>query len=636
MRFRRLGTLVILVALLLPVPAALGQEEAPLSLDVNSIDSSRHPQVDITVTAPQQLVGQDLTDAFTVVEDGQERPADVELVPTDDLEIVLLVDTSGSMGTDPMAAARAAATDFVRAMPRGVQLAVVAFDTTATVVNPFSTDRTAASEAISALESGGETALYDAVRAGLGLFGDAEDTRQAMVLLSDGGDTASRATLESARDALLAAEADLFVVELQTAESDPDALVTLARATDGRVVSTTSPQALGTLYEDIASQLVNVYALSYESQAAGPTTLRVDLRTEDLRAFSAQQVRLPIPRASRPDTEVSVLGVPEIATRVITPGVLAQSWIAYAGAAIVFTALAVALLATLAPRPQRVRLDTIVGSRSDTSGPPLQALTRRLVGVAERRLDRRGQTSKVALQLERAGVDLRPGEFIVLAFGGALVTTFLGFVVLGGIGALIGGVLGIFLARSLLRYLAERRRAQFAEQLPDTLQLMSGSLRTGYGVMQALDAVVREADEPTASEFRRLLMENRLGRDLSDSLVAMAQRIGLDDFDWVVQAITIHREVGGDLADVLDRVSDTIRERDQIRRQIKALSADGRLSAIILVALPIFMAVAISVLQPGYLTELTTNPIGWVMIGMGTVLMVIGTFWVRRLVRLVF
>jgi tight adherence protein B len=633
---RALALLAAALVLLLPVPAALAQQAQ--SLDVDVVDASAFPDVTMTVNAPQQLVGRQLPDgAFTVTEAGVERTATVRQLPSDDLEVLLLVDTSGSMGTDPMAAARRAAIDFARAMPDGVRLAVVAFANEPRVVSDFTEDRDATEEALAGLESGGYTALYDAVLAGLGLFGDGENIRQAMVLLSDGGDTISDAGLEQARTALLDSDSAMFVVELQTAESDPDALVTLARATGGRVVSTDDPAALGSLYEEIASKLVNRYAVSYESASAGRTEVRIDLRTEDVWAFSSQQIVFPLARAPRPDTEVQTTGVPALAAQIIDVGVLGEPWVAYVGAGVVFAALALALLALLAPRPRHVTLDMPSGAAgSSAAGPPLAAFTRRLVAVTERRLERRGQSGKVARQLERAGIDLRPGEFVVLAVGGSVAAAMLGSVVVGPPGAVLGAAFGVVVGRSLLRYLADRRRGRFAEQLPDTLQLMSGSLRTGYGIMQALDAVVREADEPTASEFSRLMTENRLGRDLTESLSAMAQRIELEDFDWVVQAIGIHRDVGGDLAEVLDRVGETIRERDQIRRQVKALSAEGRLSAVILVGLPIFMAVMISVVQPGYLGELTTVPLGWAMIVTGGVLMVIGTIWVRRLVRLVF
>jgi tight adherence protein B len=181
-----------------------------------------------------------------------------------------------------------------------------------------------------------------------------------------------------------------------------------------------------------------------------------------------------------------------------------------------------------------------------------------------------------------------------------------------------------------------RRRARFTDQLGDSLQLLAGGLRTGYGLIQAIDSVAREADAPTCEEFRRVVIEHRLGRDLSESLRGVSQRMGNDDFEWVVQAIAIHRDVGGDLAEVLDNVGDTIRDRNRIRRQVRALSAEGRLSAGVLFVLPFAVGAVVAVSNPGYLGELTGRTGGRVMLGAASVLMGLGGLWLRRLVQVRF
>ena len=165
---------------------------------------------------------------------------------------------------------------------------------------------------------------------------------------------------------------------------------------------------------------------------------------------------------------------------------------------------------------------------------------------------------------------------------------------------------------------------------------MASSLRAGFGLLQAVDAVARESEAPTSEEFRRLVTESHLGRDLSESLAAMAERVHNEDFSWVVQAIEIHRTVGGDLAEVLDNVSTTIRDRNRIRRQIDALSGEGRLSAMVLFLLPLGMIVVLQVVNPGYLGELTGSSLGQVLIAIGAGLMIVGGLWLRRLTRLVF
>jgi tight adherence protein B len=145
----------------------------------------------------------------------------------------------------------------------------------------------------------------------------------------------------------------------------------------------------------------------------------------------------------------------------------------------------------------------------------------------------------------------------------------------------------------------------------------------------------REASEPARGEFRRVLLEVRVGRDPGDSLRALADRMGSDDFDWVVGAIDINREVGGDLAMILDNVAETIRERQRLQRQVKSLSAEGRLSGYVLTALPPVLALVMAAINPDYLAELGSG-FGPVLVVAGAVLLVIGWIWIRRLTRLTF
>jgi tight adherence protein B len=195
-------------------------------------------------------------------------------------------------------------------------------------------------------------------------------------------------------------------------------------------------------------------------------------------------------------------------------------------------------------------------------------------------------------------------------------------------------VVGAILPRLVLANRVAKREALFLAQLPDVLQLLSGSLQAGYGFMQAIDAVAKEASPPASTEFSRVLAESRLGMPVEDALNSMADRVGGEDFRWVVLAINIQRQVGGNLAALLSTVAATLREREMVRRQIKVLSAEGRLSAIILVALPFFLAGYISIVNPGYLKVMFEETIGKIMIAGGIVLMGIGILWMRKIIKI--
>ena len=191
-------------------------------------------------------------------------------------------------------------------------------------------------------------------------------------------------------------------------------------------------------------------------------------------------------------------------------------------------------------------------------------------------------------------------------------------------------------ARAVIARRVAKRRYAFAEQLDDTLQLMASGLRAGHSLPAALDAVASEAESPTAEEFARLLNKNRIGYDLAQAIEECAARMDCDDLAWTAQAVAIHREVGGNLGEVLDHVGETIRERNQIRRQVRTLSAEGRISANVLMALPLGIAAVLAVVSPDYVKVFVTTPIGMVLIGVSLVLFTIGVLWLRRITKITF
>jgi len=198
----------------------------------------------------------------------------------------------------------------------------------------------------------------------------------------------------------------------------------------------------------------------------------------------------------------------------------------------------------------------------------------------------------------------------------------------------VGGVLAWLAFRMFIKIKTSRRAAAFADQLPDMLQLVSGSLRSGFSLNQSVTAVVREGTEPMASEISRTLTETRLGSELEDALDRLADRMQSPDLHWVVMAVRISREVGGNLAEVLLNTVATMRERAQIRGQIRVLSAEGRISARILIALPFLLGGYFLLFNPNYMHPLFTTAIGLVLLVSGAVLLVIGSFWITRLVKI--
>jgi tight adherence protein B len=305
------------------------------------------------------------------------------------------------------------------------------------------------------------------------------------------------------------------------------------------------------------------------------------------------------------------------------------------GLAAVAAALLVLALVVLPAGPGRVplnRLDpSVLPSASAFAGASAAA------GAAvEKALVKRGRAAAGVAALERAGMSMSLPNY-VLVVG---LTTVLGSVIGVMVGGLLLGLVVMALvplgAKLLVKLRVSRRQAAFADQLDDSLQLMAGSLRAGHSLLRAVDSVASEADAPTSEEFARIVNETRVGRDLNDALDEVAERMGSEDFVWVAQAIAIHREVGGNLAEVLDAVGHTIRERNAIRRQVKALSAEGKLSAIVLMALPFGVTGFISMSNPAYLAKFTQSLTGYAMLAVAGVMLLVGGLWLKSTVKIKF
>jgi tight adherence protein B len=263
-------------------------------------------------------------------------------------------------------------------------------------------------------------------------------------------------------------------------------------------------------------------------------------------------------------------------------------------------------------------------------------VTRSAVGWITRLLQSTNSEKGLAERLDLAGSERKPAEWVLLGVcGSALLAAALTFAT-GNllIGILGGALIGWLGMHAVLSIRIGRRRAAFSEQLPDVLQLIAGSLQSGFSLPQSVDAVVREGTQPSTGEFSRAMAEARLGADLEDALNRVADRMGSTDLRWTVMAIRIQREVGGNLAEVLRTTVATMRERSYLRRQVSALSAEGRLSAYVLIAMPIVVGGWFFYSDPDYMRPLYTTLAGLVMLVGSAALVVIGAFWMRKLIKI--
>ena len=305
------------------------------------------------------------------------------------------------------------------------------------------------------------------------------------------------------------------------------------------------------------------------------------------------------------------------------------------GSAILLAAVCLVGVAVLLPSAPSVPLDR---RRPFEAEPPssLSRLALSSVRSFERLLAGRNVKLFTRAELENAGLRLSQAEFFLLVGIGACVGMLVGVVAVGPLVGLLLALLAPFAGKLVLGFLAGKRRAAFDGQLGDTLQLLSGGLRAGHSILRAIDAAATESQKPTSEEMRRVITETSLGRDLLAALNDTAERMKNEDFVWISQAIQINREVGGNLAEVLDQVGETIRERAEIKGHIKALAAEGKFSAYILIAMPFGIVAMLLAMSPNYMNAMFTHPLGWAMIGASCVLMTIGALWMRKIIDLKF
>jgi len=241
---------------------------------------------------------------------------------------------------------------------------------------------------------------------------------------------------------------------------------------------------------------------------------------------------------------------------------------------------------------------------------------------------------RLANLLRSSGVQLTPQEFLLLCAGLLLAPMLFG-VLVGRLDlGMLCGVLGLISPFGYMKWKIRSRRLAFERQLNDMLAIMSNSLKSGYSFLQATQMIATDMAEPISGEFERMLREIRMGIPTEEALQNLSARVASRDFDLIVTAIIIQRQIGGNLAEILDSIADTIRERVRIQGEIKALTAQGRFSAMIFIILPLGVGALLYTINPGYVGQLFQHPLGWVMIFFAIVGQVIGGLVIRKIITI--
>jgi tight adherence protein B len=585
----------------------------------------------------------------TVVISGVEVPSEATPVVQDTApkEAILVLDVSGSMRGPRLAAAKEAAINYVNGLPDDVDIGLVSFNDTVTVDVRPTTDKQAVIGAIGELEAGRRTALWDAMIAGLDLANP--DLGARLLVLSDGGDTVSAATIDDVTSRAAVEGVPIDIVALTPTVSHAQALRTVTSASGGQFLLATDVTGLNQAFDEATGSFGGKVAVSAQVppdvEASGKFAI-VTVTLDDVEFTGTSQ----LPRSEAlvaegggtvvpPTTDGSGATPDEvIVERAADPSgpILAALLVGL----IVITG-AVALYSYRRQKTSKLRVEQVLWySDAMTSGVPTSARPDARQGGALDGLDEwmsdKSFYPAIDTKLDNAGLSMNVATWLMIRLAAVIGAALLLGLLLGNVlvGLIVGGLLGFFVSGLWLNSRQAARRKAFEEELPDFLMLIASSLRSGLSFQQGLDSSASDGKGEVSRQMRRALREVQMGSVLEPALVRVAERMRSDDLRWTVLALGIQREVGGNLSNILETAAGTIKGRADLRREVQTLSAEGRLSGYVLAALPVGLFLYMFFANRTYVAFFWENTIGWVALGALVILFVLGFIWMRKLVKI--
>jgi tight adherence protein B len=542
---------------------------------------------------------------------------------------VLAIDTSNSMRGEPIAAAMEAARAFVARLNPGQPLAILAFDSSPRPLLRFTADRAAMVAALAKTPKLSEgTRLYDGVVAATAMIRRAGINPGTIVLLTDGRDTGSKATLDDAARTVSVQRVRVFAIGMRSDVFEPEPLQTLADAANGAFVETGSARDLAAVYDSLGVRLASEYLLTYRSLARLGTEVDVRVTITGVEGTAGATYRAP--------------SLADLATPPFHRSFAQQLWSSPASmllAALLVSALtALAVLLVLRPgaRTLRQRMAEFVslakGEPDKEERRKSQLSTNELLRRAEEPFHRVRGWTKFKEELEIAEVEMPALQIVLWTLLGTVVVMWL-IATLTGVGIFaVFGLVVPWIVRSMLKRKLRKKREAFSEQLPDNLQVLASALRAGHSLIGALSVVVEESAEPSRSEFRRVIADEQLGVPLEDALSVVVYRMDNKDLEQVALVAALQRRTGSSAAEVIERVTETVRERFELRRLINTLTAQGRLSRWIVSLLPPALMVVITLINPNYLRPLFVTSGGRILLVIATFMVILGSLVIKKIV----
>jgi tight adherence protein B len=624
---------VLLAAMTSAVAIALlvsGQALAA-SLELAPAGKPRFPARAYAVTLPTaKSVG---ASQVTVKENGRTIPGAVVLPGTatgaKQLGVVLVIDASNSMRGEAIQGATEAARTLATHRNAHQSIGIIAFNRTAVVLLPPTTDQAKIDAALATAPTLARgTRIYDAVGEGVKMLQRAGISGGSLVVLSDGSDTGSKSTLDDAANAARAAGVRVYTVGLRSSAFAPGPLQDLATTGRGSYSEASSAAQLADIYGRLGQELANQYLVRYRSPAGPEEHVRVAVSIDG------------VPGVARAEYTTPALRLP--AAPPFRRSLDETFWRSEAAliAVTVLTALliALALAALLRPRSRtrtlRRRVQAFTSEPVEGAGAQLTAVADRLVLGTERSLERTQWWPAVKQEIEVASIPVPPAQLAALTLLGTVFAAYVLTVMMDSPLGILAALATPFVVLGVVRAKLKHERYKFADQLADHLQVVSSAMRAGHSFVGALAVANGDAPEPTRREFERAVADERLGVSIEDALDAIGERMASPDLAQAALVAKLQRETGANAAEVLDRVASTIRERQELRRHIRALTAQQRIARWVLTGLPVALLVVLTLVSPGYIDPLFEEPGGRILLAVGLFGMIMGGYLLKRMVEI--
>lgn len=541
--------------------------------------------------------------------------------------VVLVIDASDSMKGKPIAGALAAAQLFVGHRTAEQQVAVVTFNDQPDVALPFTTDSSAILQALAhkpTLAYG--THIYDAVGKAISLLEQAKIVAGSVVVLSDGADTGSTSSRADVIAAAKRAHVRIFAVGLRSKHFEPGALRNLAQGASGSMSEAESVKDLSRIYDQLGTQLSREYLLRYRSYQRLGEKVQVSVQIKGVAGAGRSGYATP------PLTTASLQGY----HKGFGNGFWGSPFTMIVVSVFAVGLVAFCLFLLLMPRRRtfQKRLAEFVSMAEASDGGSIGgALQTGFLNTTEKSLEGAKWWSRFVEEVELAEIRMKPAYIAIWTLIGTVLVMWLLAVFFTFAGLLLGLIVP-FTVWGIIRRKVEHKRQQFAEQLPDNLAVLASAIRAGHSFVGALSVVVDDAPEPARSEFRRVVADEQLGRPLEDALEVVVVRMQNRDLEQVALVAVLQRETGGSTAEVLERVVETVRERMELRRLVRTLTAAGRMSRWVVSFLPLVLLLAIWVLNPSYLHPLTSQTSGRILLVFAALLVICGSLVIKRIVNI--